>query len=188
MPIYEHVELTAIPGSLALAIPSNHCPGGIQIKFSFPGKTVLHTGDFRLHRAMLVEKHLRPGCIDELILDCTFCSPRFSVFPTKDKCVAYAVRLISDRGRGKQVYIEADMLGTEPFIAAMSKLLLPGERIFCMNEKRRAELEVLGFGKYITDEGIGNILLLALARWSDGASRLGWQRPDRVSVSSRISF
>ena len=77
----------------------------------------------RLHPMMLKEKHLAPDVIDELVLDCTFCSHAHSSFPSKEESVALFVELIK-KHPSEQVFIELDMLGTEMFVSALQRFAM----------------------------------------------------------------
>ena len=105
----------------------------------------------RLHPMMLKEKHLAPDVIDELVLDCTFCSHAHSSFPSKEESVALFVELIK-KHPSEQVFIELDMLGTEMFVSALQRFC-DAKQIHCVSEKRRQELTILGFGgEKLTEE------------------------------------
>ena len=78
-------------------LDANHCPGSALLHFRHrsTNRVVLHTGDFRASRAVrddpLLAALLRAhGRVDELMLDTTYCDPRWT-FPDRDvACEAMA--------------------------------------------------------------------------------------------------
>lgn len=70
-------------------IDANHCPGSAIFLFTTPAnRRVLHTGDFRATTNMVKNPSLFNRRIDELYLDTTYLSPRYSFPHTNDVLVA----------------------------------------------------------------------------------------------------
>ncbi|XP_065042284.1 uncharacterized protein LOC135675746 [Musa acuminata AAA Group] len=73
---------------------ANHCPGSIIILFEPPnGKAVLHTGDFRFSREMANNAVLQSCHIHTLILDTTYCNPRYD-FPKQEAVAQFVIEAI----------------------------------------------------------------------------------------------
>ncbi|CAL5074130.1 unnamed protein product [Urochloa decumbens] len=84
----------AIAGINLTCFDANHCPGSIIILFEPPnGKAVLHTGDFRFSSEMVSNPVLQSSHIHTLILDTTYCNPRYD-FPSQEVVIQFVIEAI----------------------------------------------------------------------------------------------
>ncbi|KAG2635239.1 uncharacterized protein LOC120660765 [Panicum virgatum] len=83
-----------IAGVDLICFDANHCPGSIIILFEPPnGKAVLHTGDFRFSSEMVNNPVLQSSDIHTLILDTTYCNPRYD-FPSQEIVIQFVIEAI----------------------------------------------------------------------------------------------
>ncbi|KAF8695396.1 hypothetical protein HU200_037629 [Digitaria exilis] len=83
-----------ISGVNLTCFDANHCPGSIIILFEPPnGKAVLHTGDFRFSSEMVNNPVLQSSHIHTLILDTTYCNPRYD-FPSQEVVIQFVIEAI----------------------------------------------------------------------------------------------
>lgn len=131
-------------------IPANHCPGSCMFIVESDKFKTLFTGDFRFDPAMLEEPMLK-GPFDEVILDTTFAEPIFERLPSKEEAVRQVLSLIQSSSPSRQVFLECDMLGTEPVLEAIVERF--GCKVHIQNADRYAQLLMLGMeGKVTLDE------------------------------------
>ncbi|CAI5490171.1 unnamed protein product, partial [Closterium sp. Naga37s-1] len=91
LPMGERVEIAGVGVTL---MDANHCPGAVMILFEPPnGQAVLHTGDFRWHPSMAALPSLAATCIHTLILDTTYCHPKYE-FPPQEAALQFVVEAI----------------------------------------------------------------------------------------------
>ncbi|CAN6174448.1 unnamed protein product [Urochloa humidicola] len=84
----------SIAGINLTCFDANHCPGSIIILFEPPnGKAVLHTGDFRFSSEMVSNPVLQSSHIHTLILDTTYCNPRYD-FPSQEVVIQFVIEAI----------------------------------------------------------------------------------------------
>ena len=81
-------------------LDANHCPGAVMFLFNIGSKTVLHVGDMRWDRAVMISnsllKELASGHasrIDELYLDTTYCEEKYASMPTQKEAISAAVKM-----------------------------------------------------------------------------------------------
>ncbi|KAL6846506.1 hypothetical protein ACP4OV_023954 [Aristida adscensionis] len=87
-------EKITISGVSLTCFDANHCPGSIIILFEPPnGKAVLHTGDFRFSSEMANNPVLQSSHIHTLILDTTYCNPRYD-FPSQEIVIQFVIEAI----------------------------------------------------------------------------------------------
>ncbi|ONM22158.1 sterile alpha motif (SAM) domain-containing protein [Zea mays] len=87
-------EKLNIAGVNLICFDANHCPGSIIILFEPPnGKAVLHTGDFRFSSKMANNPVLQSSCVHTLILDTTYCNPRYD-FPSQEIVIQFVIEAI----------------------------------------------------------------------------------------------
>ncbi|KXG35706.1 uncharacterized protein LOC8062739 [Sorghum bicolor] len=87
-------EKLTIGGVSLTCFDANHCPGSIIILFEPPnGKAVLHTGDFRFSSEMANNPVLQSSHIHTLILDTTYCNPRYD-FPSQEIVIQFVIEAI----------------------------------------------------------------------------------------------
>ncbi|ONM22160.1 sterile alpha motif (SAM) domain-containing protein [Zea mays] len=71
-----------------------HVDRSIIILFEPPnGKAVLHTGDFRFSSKMANNPVLQSSCVHTLILDTTYCNPRYD-FPSQEIVIQFVIEAI----------------------------------------------------------------------------------------------
>ncbi|GJN33892.1 hypothetical protein PR202_gb22521 [Eleusine coracana subsp. coracana] len=87
-------EKVTVSGVNLTCFDANHCPGSIIILFEPPnGKAVLHTGDFRFSSEMANNTILQSSHIHTLILDTTYCNPRYD-FPSQEVVIQFVIDAI----------------------------------------------------------------------------------------------
>ncbi|KAF0913958.1 hypothetical protein E2562_025370 [Oryza meyeriana var. granulata] len=87
-------EKITIAGVNLTCFDANHCPGAVIILFEPPnGKAVLHTGDFRFSSEMANNRVLKSSPIHTLILDTTYCNPRYD-FPSQEIVIQFVIEAI----------------------------------------------------------------------------------------------
>uniref|UniRef100_A0A0E0IKA7 SAM domain-containing protein n=1 Tax=Oryza nivara TaxID=4536 RepID=A0A0E0IKA7_ORYNI len=87
-------EKITIAGVNLTCFDANHCPGAVIILFEpSNGKAVLHTGDFRFSSEMANNRVLQSSPIHTLILDTTYCNPRYD-FPTQEIVIQFVIEAI----------------------------------------------------------------------------------------------
>jgi DNA cross-link repair 1A protein len=80
-------------------LDANHCPGAIMFLFQVGKRHILHVGDFRWNRnVMLNQAPLKAFALgkiqlDELFLDTTYCDPKYTL-PTQDKAIRETVTVV----------------------------------------------------------------------------------------------
>eukprot|EP00884_Botryococcus_braunii_P004419 jgi/Botrbrau1/13979/Bobra.117_2s0009.1 len=93
-----------IDGVEVVLIDANHCPGACMFLFKVPARagppptsamTILHTGDFRWHARMGRHPALCEASIDILILDTTYCLPKYTL-PTQEEALAAMVKVVRE--------------------------------------------------------------------------------------------
>lgn len=87
-----------VEGVLVTALEANHCPGAVMLLFEPRDRQpVLHTGDFRFTRAMMIDprwarlQSMVGRC--RLILDTTYCSPEYT-FPLQQDLLGRVVEAV----------------------------------------------------------------------------------------------
>lgn len=82
-------------------LDANHCPGAVMFLFEVGKRRILHVGDFRWDRNLMMQQPpLRQlasnaGLLDDLFLDTTYCNPKYSL-PSQEQAIA-AVLSIFDK-------------------------------------------------------------------------------------------
>ncbi|KAL7553827.1 hypothetical protein ACHAWF_017172 [Thalassiosira exigua] len=76
---------------------ANHCPGAIMFLFEVGNRTILHVGDFRWERALMMQapqlRAFRDSIrLDELFLDTTYCNKKYTL-PTQDEAIRAAIEV-----------------------------------------------------------------------------------------------
>ena len=79
-------------------LPANHCPGAIMFLFEVGNKRILHVGDFRWNREIMMGipqlrafNNLSPR-LDEIFLDTTYCNKKYTL-PTQDEAISAAIEV-----------------------------------------------------------------------------------------------
>ncbi|KAM3275363.1 hypothetical protein ACQJBY_043992 [Aegilops geniculata] len=104
---------------------ANHCPGSIIILFEPPnGKAVLHTGDFRFSSEMSNNPVLQSSHIHTLILDTTYCNPRYD-FPSQEIVIQFVIEAIqAEAFNPKTLFlIGSYTIGKERLFTEVARLL-----------------------------------------------------------------
>ena len=70
-------------------LDANHCPGAVLFLFRLGNKHILHVGDFRWNREIMLPQ-LQSIRIDELYLDTTYCNPKYRL-PSQAEAIAATV-------------------------------------------------------------------------------------------------
>ncbi|KAM0872563.1 hypothetical protein ACQ4PT_038674 [Festuca glaucescens] len=104
---------------------ANHCPGSIIILFEPPnGKAILHTGDFRYSSEMANNPILQSSHIHTLILDTTYCNPRYD-FPSQEIVIQFVIEAIqAEAFNPKTLFlIGSYTIGKERLFTEVARLL-----------------------------------------------------------------
>jgi DNA cross-link repair 1A protein len=115
-----------IGGVEVMLLPANHCPGAAQFLISPPqGGNILHTGDFRWDRELMMPLLKAVTPIDRLYLDTTFISEKHSFPPQATVIEAVVERVRQEfQGKGKRVVLfGAYTVGKERIAAAVARSL-----------------------------------------------------------------
>ena len=82
-------------------LDANHCPGAVMFLFEVGNRRILHVGDFRWNRNIMLDipqiralSALSPR-LDELFLDTTYCNPKYAL-PTQEEAIAAAINVASE--------------------------------------------------------------------------------------------
>lgn len=82
-------------------LDANHCPGAVMFLFEVGNRRILHVGDFRWNRNIMLDipqirafSTLSPR-LDELFLDTTYCNPKYEL-PTQEEAIAAAIDVASE--------------------------------------------------------------------------------------------
>ena len=111
-------------------LDANHCPGSVLLHFrhGVSGRTVLHTGDFRAARRVREDPALhnliaRHGPIGELLLDTTYCDPRWTFPDRAEVCAGMAevVRAELEREPRTLFLVGSYSVGKERAVAAVAR-------------------------------------------------------------------
>jgi hypothetical protein len=85
-------------------LDANHCPGAVMFLFEVGNRRVLHVGDFRWNRQIMLQipqiralSTLSPR-LDELFLDTTYCDKKYQL-PTQEEAIAAAVAVAEEEMR-----------------------------------------------------------------------------------------
>lgn len=114
-----------VAGVTLTCFDANHCPGSIIILFEPPnGKAVLHTGDFRFSSEMASNPVLQSSQIHTLILDTTYCNPRYD-FPNQEIVIQFVIEAIqAEAFNPKTLFlIGSYTIGKERLFTEVARLL-----------------------------------------------------------------
>ncbi|KAL0027124.1 hypothetical protein WJX79_008077 [Trebouxia sp. C0005] len=104
------------------AIEANHCPGAVMLLFEGVCGRVLHTGDFRWEHGIQMELLQHPaltaGALSLVVLDNTYCHPRYS-FPCRLEACQSIISLIQTH-TDMDIVLGIDSLGKEDMLAAIA--------------------------------------------------------------------
>jgi DNA cross-link repair 1A protein len=80
-------------------LDANHCPGAIMFLFEVGKRRILHVGDFRWNRQVMMQQApLRAFAsqqmiLDEIFLDTTYCNPKYTL-PTQEETIAATIAFV----------------------------------------------------------------------------------------------
>ncbi len=102
-------------------VPANHCPGAVMFLWQGYFGTLLYTGDFRFHPAMLEEGPLAGVAVDTLFLDNTYLDSSFD-FPSQRDALAMLLAEMGKRPdiRRHTVLVGIDTLGKERLLVDLA--------------------------------------------------------------------
>lgn len=172
-----------IDGVEVTPICANHCPGAVCFLFKVPptdpaGKpsVVLHTGDFRwCPRQHGAHPSLTSTSIDTLMLDTTYCTPKWT-FPHQDEVIASMAQLLQEQaaahpatlfvcmsyhiGKERAYFGAALRLGWKVWVAPAKRRVL---RLLCLPDDwmalltdvpEAAKIHVLGGGEQLQAQAL----------------------------------
>lgn len=103
------IESNGKPVTVTL-IDANHCPGAVMFLFEVGNRRILHVGDFRWNREIMMkfapirELSLPGHRLDELFLDTTYCDEKYSL-PTQEVAIRATVEV------AEKEFVAANQLG-----------------------------------------------------------------------------
>jgi DNA cross-link repair 1A protein len=80
-------------------LDANHCPGAVMFLFQVANRKILHVGDFRWNRDVMMQqpplKAIASGKdrLDDLYLDTTYCNPKYTL-PLQEEAIAETVAFV----------------------------------------------------------------------------------------------
>ncbi|TVU09690.1 hypothetical protein EJB05_43181, partial [Eragrostis curvula] len=122
LPINQKITISGVN---LTCFDANHCPGSIIILFEpSNGKAVLHTGDFRFSPEMANNPILQSSHIHTLILDTTYCNPRYD-FPSQEIVIQFVIEAIqAEAFNPKTLFlIGSYTIGKEKLFMEVARLL-----------------------------------------------------------------
>ncbi|DBA89480.1 TPA: 5' exonuclease Apollo [Trebouxia sp. C0004] len=116
------IQLSTDERLTVTAIAANHCPGAVMLLFEGVCGRVLHTGDFRwehgIQAELLQHPALTAGALSLVVLDNTYCHPRYS-FPCRLEACQSIISLIQTH-TDMDIVLGIDSLGKEDMLAAIA--------------------------------------------------------------------
>ncbi|KAL7534648.1 hypothetical protein ACHAXR_006011 [Thalassiosira sp. AJA248-18] len=80
-------------------LDANHCPGAIMFLFEVGNKKILHVGDFRWNRELMMQipqlsafGNSSSPRLDEIFFDTTYCNKKYSL-PTQEEAISAAIEV-----------------------------------------------------------------------------------------------
>lgn len=149
--VLEADETVTIAGVEVTPMDANHCPGAVMFLFKVPpsnagggkAQVVLHTGDMRWQPWMAEHPALKAQQVDILMLDTTYCTPRWS-FPPQSEAVDAMAQFIAAEAAAEPAtlfVVGSYHIGKErAYLGAAAAL---GWRVHCTPAKHRL-LRLLG--------------------------------------------
>ena len=116
---------------------ANHCPGAVMFLFQIGKRSILHVGDFRWHREMMLSNQVLKAlsiqqnglCLDELFLDTTYLNPKHTL-PKQDvaiqatvECAVREVKQAQSRQERLLMIFGAYTIGKERIFLAVAEKL-----------------------------------------------------------------
>lgn len=156
LPLDEVVEVAGVRVTL---VDANHCPGAVVFIFHHPEtqRTVVHTGDFRAAPCVCegLRKQLQNqglAVVDELYLDTTYASPRWS-FPDQDDVLKALAELCAAEVKSSPrtlFVVGSYQIGKERAAAAIGRAI--GSSVY-VNARRWQMLQICGWVDERVDVG-----------------------------------
>ena len=93
------VESRGKPVTVTL-LDANHCPGAVMFLFQVGNKTILHVGDFRWAREIMLQQPPLQSFVnltvrlDELFLDTTYCDEKYAGIPTQQRAIDATIEAV----------------------------------------------------------------------------------------------
>jgi len=94
------IESRGKPVTVTL-LDANHCPGAIMFLFEVGNKTILHVGDFRWDREIMMKmpqlkafSNANPR-LNEIFLDTTYCDKKYSL-PTQAEAIEATITAVEE--------------------------------------------------------------------------------------------
>eukprot|EP00985_Skeletonema_marinoi_P020132 scaffold11796_cov143-Skeletonema_marinoi.AAC.4 len=136
-------------------LDANHCPGAVMFLFEVGNRRILHVGDFRWNRNIMLDipqiralSALSPR-LDELFLDTTYCNPKYEL-PTQEEAIAAAIDVASEemekskRGSKTLFLFGAYTIGKEKIYLSVAQHL---KKKIYVDSRRLRILKALGWPK-----------------------------------------
>lgn len=82
-------------------LDANHCPGAVMLLFEVGKRTILHVGDFRWNRNLMMQhEQLRrfaseQAILDAIFLDTTYCKPEYTL-PSQEETIEAILNIFRD--------------------------------------------------------------------------------------------
>lgn len=148
----------------ATSFEANHCPGSVMFLFESTFGKVLHTGDCRLgsqeQSALMQHPAVSCGPLKLLVLDNTYCHPRFT-FLSKQDAAGSTVNIVLQHPTFN-VLIGIDLLGKEDVLAAVARAT--GECIG-VQSSRLTSIAAAGYDVNLFTTDLSSTRISALPRW-----------------------
>eukprot|EP00980_Cylindrotheca_fusiformis_P011974 scaffold2830_cov131-Cylindrotheca_fusiformis.AAC.95 len=98
------IESKGKPVTVTL-LDANHCPGAIMFLFEVGKKTILHVGDFRWNREIMMQQAplralQKNTTLDELFLDTTYCDSKYNL-PSQAEAIQATIRIFEEELKNK---------------------------------------------------------------------------------------
>ncbi|KAK6927198.1 Sterile alpha motif domain, partial [Dillenia turbinata] len=183
LPLNQKINIDGID---VTCLNANHCPGSIMILFEPPnGKAVLHTGDFRFTEEMLGSSVLQMCHVHTLILDTTYCNPRFD-FPKQEAVMQFVIEAIqAEAFNPKTLFlIGSYTIGKERLFLEVAHVLR--KKVY-VNAPKLQLLQCLGFAEedmqwFTSNDQESNIHVVPL--WTVAS----FKRLKHISNQYRVSY
>jgi len=138
---------------------ANHCPGAAMFLFEVGGKKLLHVGDFRWNKHLMMKiPQLRSFCnldsrLDEIFLDTTYCDPKYK-FPSQESVISKTIQVVDK---------EVALTGKENILFLFGSYTIGKEKVYMSIAKH------LGMKIYVDSR---RYRILSALQWSPTDMRL----------------
>ena len=109
-------------------LDANHCPGAVMFLFQVANRRILHVGDFRWNREIMMQqpplKAIASGKekLDDLYLDTTYCNPKY-ILPTQQDAIRETVSFVERE-------LQRGDVGTQKILHLFGAYTIGKERIY----------------------------------------------------------